>query len=168
VGREYARLQRVESQLQTLEAEQQRRLEQGQAPQMQAILQLMDLRGIGRTGAWILVMEFFGWRDFGNRREVASAAGLSGTPYDSGDTEHEQGISKAGNLRIRWLIVQLAWDWLRYQPESQLSLWFRERFGEGKRLRRVGIVALARRLLIALWRYREEGVVAEGAQWKAS
>ena len=165
--REYRRLELVESQLRTVEAEQQRRLEQGQVPQMLAILYLMDLRGIGRTGAWILVMEFFGWRDFRNRREVASAAGLTGTPYDSGDSEREQGISKAGNVRIRWLIVQLAWDWLRYQPESQLSLWFRERFGEGKRLRRVEIVALARRLLIALWRYVEHGVVPEGAQLKA-
>jgi transposase len=166
--REYVRLELVESQLRTLEAEQQRRLEQRQVPQMQAIVHLMGLRGVGRTGAWILVMEFFGWRDFHNRREVASAAGLTGTPYDSGDSEHEQGISKAGNVRIRWLIVQLAWDWLRYQPESQLSLWFRERFGEGKRLRRIGIVALARRLLIALWRYVEHGVVPEGAQLKAS
>lgn len=166
--REYARLDLVESQLRTLEAEQQRRLEQLQIPQMQAIVHLMGLRGVGLTGAWILVMEFFGWRDFHNRREVASAAGLTGTPYDSGDSEHEQGISKAGNVRIRWLIVQLAWDWLRYQPESQLSLWFRERFGEGKRLRRIGIVALARRLLIALWRYVDQGVVPEGAQLKAS
>jgi len=166
--RECSRLELVEAQLRTLEAEQQRRLEQGQVPQMQAILHLMELRGIGRTGAWILVMEFFGWRDFRNRREVASAAGLTGTPYDSGDSEHEQGISKAGNVRIRWLIVQLAWDWLRYQPESELSRWFRERFGEGKRLRRIGIVALARRLLIALWRYLDQGVVPEGAQLKAS
>ena len=166
--REYTRLELVESQLRTLEAEQQRRREQLQVPQIQAILHLMGLRGIGLTGAWILVMEFFGWRDFHNRREVGCAAGLTGTPYDSGDSEHEQGISKAGNVRIRWLIVQLAWDWLRYQPESQLSLWFRERFGEGKRLRRIGIVALARRLLIALWRYVDQGVVPEGAQLKAS
>jgi transposase len=166
--REYTRLELVEAQLRTLEAEQQRRLEHWQAPQIQAIVHLMGLRGIGLTGAWILVMEFFGWRDFHNRREVASAAGLTGTPYDSGDSEHEQGISKAGNVRIRWLIVQLAWDWLRYQPESQLSLWFRERFGEGKRLRRIGIVALSRRLLIALWRYVDQGVVPEGAQLKVS
>jgi transposase len=124
--REYARLELGESQLRTLEAEQQRRLEQGQVPQMQAFLHLMDRRGIGRTGAWILVMEFFGWGDFRNRREVASAAGLTGTPSDSGDSEHEQGISKAGNVRIPWLIVQLPWDWLRYQPESQLSRWFGE------------------------------------------
>ena len=166
--REYSRLELVESQLRTLEDEQRRRLEQGQIPQMQAISQLMGLRGIGRTGAWILVMEFFGWRDFRNRREVGCAAGLTGTPYASGDSEHEQGISKAGNVRVRWLIVQLAWDWLRYQPESELSLWFRERFGEGKRLRRIGIVALARRLLVALWRYVDQGVVPEGAQLKAS
>jgi transposase len=168
LGREYGRPELVESQLRTLEAEQQRRLEQLQVPQMQAISQLMGLHGIGRNGAWILVMEFFGWRDFRNRREVGCAAGLTGTPYASGDSEHEQGISKAGHVRVRWLIVQLAWDWLRYQRESELSLWFRERFGEGKRLRRIGIVALARRLLVALWRYVDQGVVPEGAQLKAS
>ncbi len=166
--RECSRLELVEAQLRMLEDEQQRRLEQGQVPQMQAILHLMGLRGIGRTGAWILVMEFFGWRDFRNRREVGCAAGLTGAPDDSGDSEHEQGISKAGNVGIRWLIVQLAWDWLRYQPESELSRWIRERFGEGKRLRRIGIVALARRLLIALWRYVDQGVVPEGAQLKPS
>ncbi len=166
--REYIRLELVETQLRMLAVEQQRRIEAWQSPEIQAIVQLMGLRGIGLTGAWILTMEFFGWRDFHNRREVGSAAGLTGTPYDSGESEHEQGISKAGNVRIRWLMVQLAWDWLRYQPESQLSRWFGERFGEGKRRRRIGIVALARRLLIALWRYVDQGIVPEGARLKAS
>jgi len=164
--RECTRLELVEVQLRALEAEQQRRLEQEHSPEIAAIAHLKGLRGIGLTGAWILVMEFFSWRDFHNGREVGSAAGLTGTPYDSGESEREQGISKAGNVRIRWLMIQLAWVWLRYQPQSQLSLWFAERFGKGKRLRRIGIVALARRLLVALWRYVDQGVVPEGAQLK--
>ena len=109
-------------------------------------------------------MEFFGWRDFKNRKEVASLAGLSPTPYDSGQSQREQGISKSGNRRIRKLSVEIAWCWLRYQPYSKLSRWFKERFDEsGKRMRRVGLVALARRLLIALWRYLKYGIVPDGA-----
>jgi len=110
-----------------LEAEQQRCLEQQQSPEIAAIAHLNGLRGIGLTGAWISVMEFFSWRDSHHGREVGSAAGLTGTPYDS---EREQGIRKAGNVRIRWLMIQLAWVWLRNQPQSQLSLWFAERFGK--------------------------------------
>ena len=109
-------------------------------------------------------MEFFSWRGFSNRRQVAGCAGLDPTPYDSGESVREQGISKAGNKRVRWLMVELAWCWLRYQPNSRLSQWFQRRFGQGgKRQRRIGIVALARRLLVALWRYLDAGVVPEGA-----
>ena len=114
-------------------------------------------------------MEFFGWLRFRNRREVGALAGLTGTPYDSGDSQRDQGSSQAGIRRVRTLIIEIAWSWLRYQPESKLSLWFKERFGlGGKRMRRVGIVALARRLLIGLWQYLEHGLVPEGAQLKAS
>jgi transposase len=114
-------------------------------------------------------MEFFGWRQFRNRKEVAALAGLTGTPYDSDGTRREQGISKAGNAHIRSLIVELAWLWLRYQPNSGLSRWFNERWGPGSsRSRRVGIVALARKLLIALWHFVEHGVVPEGATFKPS
>lgn len=109
-------------------------------------------------------MEFFGWREFSNRKEVGALAGLTPTPYDSGGSVHEQGISKAGNKRIRALSVEIAWAWLRFQPNSKLSHWYMKKFGHGgKRLRRIGIVALARQLLIALWRYLENGVVPEGA-----
>nr|VFK39683.1 MAG: Transposase IS116/IS110/IS902 family protein [Candidatus Kentron sp. SD] len=113
-------------------------------------------------------MEFFVWRKFKNRRELAACAGLTPTPYDSGSSQREQGISKAGSRRVRSLMVELGWLWLRYQPDSKLSRWFHSRFGVGKRFRRVGIVALARKLLIALWRYLEKGVVPEGAVLKAS
>jgi len=95
---------------------------------------------------------------------VGACAGLTPTPYDSGDSTREQGISKAGNKRVRKLMVELAWLWVRYQPGSKLTLWFQKRFGSGgKRMRRIGIVALARKLLIALWRYLETGVIPEGA-----
>ena len=111
----------------------------------------------------------FGWRRFRNRREVGACAGLTPTPYQSGDSQREQGISKAGNRRVRRLIVQLSWQWLRHQPDSVLTQWFQRRYGgTGKRGRRVGIVALARKLLIALWRYVEDGEVPAGARLKAA
>jgi transposase len=114
-------------------------------------------------------MEFFSWRAFRNQRQLASCAGLTPTPYASGDSEREQGISKAGNRQVRTLMIELSWLWLRYQPNSTLSQWFERRFAHGgKRMRRIGIVALARKLLIALWRYVEEGLVPEGAVFKTA
>jgi transposase len=125
----------------------------------------MSLNGIGANGAWLLVREFFGWRQIRNRRELASLAGLAPTPYDSGNSRHEQGISKAGNRLVRWMMVQLAWVWLRHQPNSELSKWYQRRFGQGKsRMRKVGIVALARKLLVALWKYLETGELPAGAE----
>jgi transposase len=128
---------------------------------------LMRLCGIGLVGAWVLSSEVFGWRQFRNRREVGGALGLAPTPYSSGEDVREQGISKAGNRRARAMLVELAWLWLRYQPGSALSQWFMARFGGGgKRMRRIGIVALARRLAVALWRYADQGVLPEGARLK--
>jgi len=113
-------------------------------------------------------MEFFSWRDFRNQRQLGACAGLTPTPYASGDSEREQGISKAGNRQVRSLMIELSWLWLRYQPNCALTQWFQRRFaGGGKRMRRIGIVAMARKLLIALWRYVKEGVVPEGAIFKA-
>jgi transposase len=109
-------------------------------------------------------MELFGWRQFHNRREVAGAVGLTPTPYNSGDSVREQGISRAGNPRVRKLAIEIAWCWLRLQPDSQLSRWYKQRFaGGGARMRRIGIVAMARRLVIDLWRYLEIGTVPKGA-----
>jgi transposase len=165
IEREVTRLQLVKIQIKALEAAQR---EAVQAGTQALVAQLCGLRGIGLSSGWVLDKELFGWRQFRNRREVAGSLGVAPTPYDSGGSRIEQGIAKAGNKRARWLMVELAWSWLRYQPNSALSQWFNARFAHGgKRMRRIGIVALARRLAIALWRYVKDGVIPAGAQLKA-
>jgi len=167
--RELERLALVERQIAALEAERRERLREPKTDAERSVVQLMRLGAIGPTSAWLLVMEFFGWRRFRNRREVAALAGLVSTPYNSGDRERDQGISKAGNRRVRAMMVEIAWLWLRFQPKSALSQWYHRRFaGGGLRMRRIGIVALARRLLIALWRYLADGVIPEHARLIAS
>jgi transposase len=127
---------------------------------------LMELKSVGEATAQTLSREVF-YRDFRNRRQIGSYSGLTPSPYQSGETDHDQGITRAGNAHVRRVIVQLAWGWIRHQPDSALTHWYRQRFGGGgKRVRKIGIVALARRLLIALWRYLETGVVPDGAQLK--
>ena len=163
IERESARLALVKQQVKALEAARRQDLADGKQP---LVAQLSQLRAIGPKGAWILVKEVFGWRRFANRRELAGCLGLAPTPYASGDSQTEQGISKAGNRRARALLVELAWSWLRLQPDSALSQWYNRRFAQGKRTRRVGIVALARRLAIALWRYLERGEIPDGAVLK--
>lgn len=164
IEREHARLSLVKAQMNALQAAQHQEIADGRQPQVAALSQL---RAIGAKGAWVLVKEVFGWRRFANRREVAGCLGLAPTPYASGDSQIEQGISKAGNKRARTLLVELAWKWLTLQPDSALTQWFNQRFaGAGKRSRRVGIVALARRLAIALWRYLEHGEIPVGAVLK--
>jgi transposase len=165
--REYQRLQTVQEQIRELEKERKALLETSRTKAVEKAKLMAQLCGIGTTSSWVFVMEFFGWRRFANRREVAAAAGLTPTPYQSGDSPREQGISKAGNPRVRTMMIEIAWSWLRHQPESMLSKWYWKRFGEGSaRQRRVGIVALARRLLIDLWRLVEFGVVPDGARLK--
>ena len=167
--RVYAQYTFLSEQIAAVEAERRAQLQTSSEASIDKVRQLMQLKGIGINGAWLLVMEFFGWRAFKNRREVGGLAGFTPTPYQSGESAREQGISKSGNRHVRWMTTELAWSWLRYQPESALSVWFRERFGSGgKRLRRIGIVAVARKLLIALWRFLETGVVPEGAILKAA
>jgi transposase len=163
--REYQRDPWVQEQIQQINRVRQEALRNDDTPAIEQVRQLMRLKGIGVNSAWLYVMEFFSWRDFRNRREVAALAGLSPTPYQSGDSGREQGISKAGNRPVRAMAIEIAWAWLRFQPDSALSRWYQERFGHGNsRIRRIGIVALARKLLIALWRYLELGVIPEGAQ----
>lgn len=162
--REFERWQLVERQISELETQRAREIREDSSAQGEQIRRLMSLAGIGPNGAWLLVREIFGWREIRNRRELGSLAGLAPTPYNSGDSRREQGISKAGNRLVRWMMVQLAWGWLRYQPDSELSWWYIRRFAHGNsRLRKIGIVALARKLLIALWRYLKTGEVPAGA-----
>jgi transposase len=163
--REYERWQLVGEQIRRLEQLRRERLRTGTSKQLDMVRKLLGLAGIGANGAWLLVYELFGWRRFRNRRQLAGITGLTGTPYDSGDSRREQGISKSGNRRLRHMLVELAWCWLRWQRDSALTRWFWERFGYGgKRLRKVGVVAVARKLLIALWRYLERGEVPQGAR----
>jgi transposase len=152
----------------SLVAERRARLKAAEDPVVPMVQRLLALRGIGEVGAWIYTTEFFAWRQFRNRRQVGAAAGLTATLRSSGRVTREQGISKAGNRYLRALAIELAWSWVRRQPTSALSQWYRQRFASGgPRLRRIGIVAVARKLLIALWRYLETGVVPAGAVLKA-
>jgi transposase len=163
--REFERWQMVGRQIRELEKQRTHQIRKDQTPEVEKVRRLLNLNGIGANGAWLLVGEFFSWRQFRNRRELGSLAGLTPTPYDSGGSRREQGISKAGNRRVRWMMIQLAWGWLQYQPESELSLWYLRRFALGNsRQRKIGIVALARKLLVALWKYLETGVPPEGAE----
>lgn len=130
---------------------------------------LFSLRGVGIESSWIYGTEFFGWREFHNGKQVGSLAGLTPTPFDSGTKTREQGIGKDGSRWVRGVVIEQAWAWLRFQPESELSKWYERRFGHGsKRLRKIGIVALARKLLIALWHWVEHGVLPEGAVLKTN
>jgi transposase len=163
--REHGRLRMIEEQIYTLNKERENRVAAADNMSMQQVAHLMTLVGIGMNSSWKFVMEFFAWRDFKNGKQIGALCGLTPTPYDSGSSVREQGISKAGNERVRTLAVEMAWVWLRFQPQSKLSQWYLKRFAEGgKRMRRIGIVAMARRLLIDLWRYLEHGVVPEGAR----
>ena len=167
LGREWARLTQVQGQLCELQAEQLRRRRCGQGPLYERMRALMRLVAIGEQCAWGLVVEALGWREFANRRQVGACAGLSPTPYASGELRHEQGISKSGPARLRRLMIELGWLWVRHQPQSELSRWYARRFAtQGARARRVGIVALARRLFIALWRYLDCGLIPAGARLK--
>jgi transposase len=162
--REFERWKLADRQARDLDNERARKIRSTETFAVEKVRKLLDLGGIGENSAWLFVMEFFAWRQLKNRRELGSLAGLTPTPYHSGDSEREQGISKAGNARLRTMAIEIAWGWLRYQPESELSRWYRRRFGEGNtRLRKVGIVALARKLLVALWKYLEHDELPAGA-----
>jgi len=169
IVREHERLCLAQKQIATLEATSKAELHAA-APGSAAakIVQLVDLKSIGVISGQELVNEVF-YRSFANRRQVGSYFGLTGTPYDSGASRREQGISKAGNPRARTLAIELSWLWLRYQPDSELSRWFRQRVGDLKgRIRRITIVAVARKLMVALWRYLTTGVVPTGAVLRPS
>ena len=157
----------LSDQIASIESERREALRHSDDASIEKVRQLMMLKGVGANSSWLFVMEFFGWRTFHNRKEVGALAGLTPTSRASGDVHHELGISKTGNRQLRAIAIEIAWGWLRFQPTSALTAWYQERFGRGSgRLRRIGIVALARRLLIALWQYLETGVLPEGAELK--
>jgi transposase len=163
VRRHLRRLALVLEMLAEVEAERDRAL--AAAKGKEAVL--LRLKGLGPESVAVLCAEIF-HRAFANRRGVAAYAGLAPSPFASGDTCRDQGVSKAGNPRVRRMMVELAWLWVRFQPESALSRWFTARVGAIKgRVRRIAIVALARKLLVALWRYLETGLVPTGAVLKA-
>jgi len=167
--REYERMRAAEADLRILKKQQQEQVREAKTPAIEKVKLLQKLCSIGMTSSWTFVMEFFGWRTFENRRQVAGALGITPMPYQSGESRREQGISRSGNRRIRAMAVEIAWMWLRLQPDSKLSQWYQARFaGGGPRMRRIGIVAMARRLMIDLWRYLETGTVPEGARMKAA
>jgi transposase len=168
VLRVYAHHTYLRQQIAEVEAERRAQLQTAREASIAKVRQMMQLKGIGSNGSWMLVREFFAWRGCKNRREVGGLAGVTPTPYQSGESDREQGITKAGHPHVRWMITELAWGWLRFQSQSALSGWFRERDGSGgKRLRRIGIVAVARKLRIALWRFLETGALPAGADLKA-
>ena len=166
LARADARLRGLADQIAALEAQQQAAVTA--AAPTSALHQLVQLKGVATTGASVLLDEGLVWRAFRNRRQIGGLLGFAPTPYDSGTSAREQGISRAGNARLQAVSIQLAWNWVRWQPASALTQWYRARFGTGKRARRIGIVAVARKVVIALWRYVTTGVVPAGAILKGA
>ena len=167
IEQELSRHTVVHEQLLALEAERNRGIREGATSTAVISRRLMELKAIGPATAETLTREVF-FRDFKNRRQLGSYSGLTPSPYQSGEMSHDSGISHAGNRHFRGISVDLAWDWLRYQPQSALARWYQRRFGSGgPRMRKIGIVAVARKLLIALWRYAQTGILPEGARRKA-
>lgn len=166
LARAEARLEVIAGQIAELDAQQQAAVTT--AAPTSALRQLVQLKGVATTSASVLLDEGLVWRAFRNRRQIGGLLGFAPTPYNSGESAREQGISRAGNARLQSISIQLAWNWVRWQPHSALTQWYRAQFGRGKRARRIGIVAVARRLVIALWRYVTTGVVPAGAILKVA
>jgi transposase len=165
--REWSKAAFLRNQLNGLEKRRLKMLRE-EGPELDQVRKLMEIRGIGYKSAWLYSREFYGWRKFENGKQIGSLAGLTPTPYQSGEMMRERGICKAGNRYVRAMAVEIALCWLKYQPESSLAKWYEKRFGNGGPVaHKIGIVALARKLLIALWRYLENDVVPDGAILKA-
>ena len=166
IARAEARLAVVVDQIATIDASQTATVQH--ADPRSALARLVQLKGVATTSASVLLDEGLVWRAFQNRRQIGGLLGFAPAKYDSGESERDQGITRAGNKRLQSVMVQLAWGWVHWQRQSALTRWYLERFGRGKRARRIGIVALARKLLIALWRYATTGVLPTGAVLKAA
>jgi transposase len=169
LAREWGQVVALTTQLRALRRERARLLAAGTSPALDQVRRLMRLKGVGVTTAWLYVMELFAWRTFRNRRELGALTGLAPTADRSGTArQRELGMNKAGNRWVRAVAIEGAWAWLRYQPQSALSQWYQRRFGAGgSRLRRIGIVALARKLLVAFERYLRTGALPAGAALRA-
>jgi transposase len=166
LARADARLHGLAAQIAALEAQQAAvpaPADAAPTPTAGALRRLVQLKGVATTSASVLLDEGLLWREFRNRRQLGGLLGLAPTPYASGESQRDQGISRAGNARLQSISIQLAWNWVRWQPQSALTQWYQAKFGTGKRARRIGIVAVARKLVIALWRYVTTGVVPTGA-----
>jgi transposase len=168
LAREWEKVALLTAQIDQVRRARRAQLRQASDAAIARVRQLLALRGIGENGAWLLGLELFApWRALRNRRQVGGLTGLVGTPYESGDSDHDQGISHAGNAAVRAIAIELAWCWLHYQPQSALARWYHARFARGGRTaQKIGIVAVARRLMIDLWRYVEFGVLPTGAVLK--
>lgn len=168
VKRECGRVAAIDAQIRGLVRKRKHALRHGGTRAFTLIRKLMQLRGIGVESAWIYVMELFAWRQLKTVREVGALAGLTPAPYQSGDMKHDLGITKAGNRHVRGIAVEIAWGWLQHQPQSELAQWYQRSYGHGSSaLKRKGIVALARKLLVALWKYVERDQLPAGAALKA-
>lgn len=165
ISRELDRLELVVEQIKAIEAEREELLASERKEANSAVSMLENVRGIGPEFASLLWAEGF-YRQFDNRRQIAAYAGLAPTPWQSGSVDRDQGVSKAGNPRLRTTMIQLAWLWLRHQPDSALAGWFRQRAASGSAQRKKIVVALARKLLVALWKYVNAGIVIDGARLK--
>jgi transposase len=162
--REWHHRNRIVERVRLIERLQTEQLQDDSNPAISMVRQLMTLKGIGLQSAWLFTFEFFAWRGIQSRKQITALSGLAPSPYQSGDEARDLGISKAGSSSVRTMAIQIAWGWVRFQPDSQLTRWFERRFAHGgRRMRAIGIVALARRLLIELWRFLETGALPEGA-----
>ena len=166
LARAHARLQLVVEQIAALDGAQ--RAAERAAPAGSAVRQLVQLKAIATRSATVLLDEGLVWREFTNRRQIGGLLGFAPLKYESGETSRDQGVSRAGNDRLQATMVQLAWSWVHWQRQSALTQWYLARFGHGRRARKVGIVALARKLLIALWRWVTAGILPAGAVLKAA
>jgi transposase len=164
---EWEKIELLSSQRKRMLEDRKRSMQSCQPEIIAIVRKLMRLKGIGIETAWLLTMEFFAWRRFRNVKQLGALAGLAPTPHQSGELRRELGITKSGNRLVRWILIEAAWSWLKYQPDSELSRWYQKRFGSGSaRQRKVGIVALARKLLCALWKYVDQDLLPEGARVK--
>lgn len=158
----------IGNQIAAIEKKRREMLKESESKAAEVARKLISLKAIGINGSWVLSTEMFSWRSFDNRKQVGSIVGLTGTPFQSGGPGHDQGIDKSGVKSVRGMAVELAWCWVRHQPNSALTRWFNENYKKGgKRQRKKGIVALARKLMIALWRWVDQDILPDGAELKA-